>query len=554
MSACEDGGVDRPTAQLDRLRVLVEAGIALSSELSLDAVLQRLVETAARLTGARYAALGVIDASGAGLERFVTTGVDAETHAAIGDLPRGRGLLGVLIREAETLRLHDIADDPRSVGFPRHHPPMRTFLGVPILLRGVAYGNLYLTEKDGGDFTEEDEELTQLLAAQAAVAIENARLYESSMRWLHQLESLNEIGTALASEIELEPLLGLVARRLRELVRARLVLIALPQAEAMTVAAAEGDDAYGIAGARLEFGSSKAGRVLQRGRSERVDSVLDDPEVDQQAARQLGVRSALYVPLIARGRSIGVVIAHDKEGPRPAFTDDDLRLAESLADRAAVAVDLSERVSRDALSRVVAAQELERKRLARELHDETGQALTSILLGLKPLERTAATEDGRAAVASLRQLVVSTLQDVRRLAVELRPSALDDFGLTTAVERLAETFRENTGLRVDFEAQLGDVRLPTEVETTLYRIVQEALANIVKHAEATHVSILLTRKENSVAAVVEDDGKGFDKEDTGDGVLGLVGMRERVGLVGGRLVIESAEASGTTIAAEVPLS
>jgi len=545
--------MDRPTVQSDPLRVLVEAGIALSSELSLDAVLQRLVETAARLTGARYAALGVIDTSGHGLERFVTTGIDAETYAAIGDLPRGRGLLGVLIRDAETLRLHDIADDPRSVGFPLHHPPMRTFLGVPVLLRGIAFGNLYLTEKDSGDFTEEDEELTQLLAAQAAVAIENARLYESSTRSLRQLESLNEIGTALASEIELEPLLGLVARRLRELVHARLVLIALPQGETLTIAAAEGENAYGIAGARLAFGSSKAGRVLERGRSERVDSVVDDPEVDQQAARRLGVRSALYVPLIARGRTIGVLIAHDKAGAKPVFSDDDLRLAESLADRAAVAVDLSERVGRDALARVVAAQELERKRLARELHDETGQALTSILLGLKPLERTTATEEDRAVVASLRELVVSTLQDVRRLAVELRPSTLDDFGLSTAVERLAETFRDNTGMRVDVDAQLGDVRLPTEVETALYRIVQEALANIVKHAEATRVSILLTRKESSVAAVVEDDGKGFDKRETGDDVLGLVGMRERVGLVGGRLVIESAKGSGTTIAAEVPV-
>jgi signal transduction histidine kinase len=545
--------VDAPISQRDRLRVLVDAGIALSSELSLDALLQRLTETAATLTGARYAALGVIDTSGQSLERFVTTGIDAETHAAIGDLPRGRGLLGVLIREAETLRLQDIADDPRSVGFPRHHPPMRTFLGVPILLRGVAYGNLYLTEKAGGEFTEEDEELSQLLATQAAVAIENARLYESSTRWLRQLESLNEIGTALASEIELEPLLGLVARRLRELVHARLVLIATPQGSSLTVAAADGDETYGIAGTRLEFGSSKAGRVLQRGRSERVDSVLDDPEVDQQAARRLGVRSAMYVPLIARGRSIGVVVAHDKEGPKPAFSDDDLRLAESLADRAAVAVDLSERVGRDALARVLEAQELERKRLARELHDETGQALTSILLGLQPLEQNAATDDDRAAVASVRELVVSTLQDVRRLAVELRPSALDDFGLGTAVERLAGTFRDNTGMRVDLEVQLGEARLPTEVETTLYRIVQEALANIIKHADATHVSILVTRKDNAVVAVVEDDGKGFDQTETGDGTLGLVGMRERLALVGGRLAVEASKGSGTTIAAEVPI-
>jgi signal transduction histidine kinase len=543
----------QPT-ELDRLRVLVDAGIALSSELSLDALLQRIVETAAELTGARYAALGVIDKTGQALERFLTTGVDLETHAAIGDLPRGRGILGVLIRDARALRLHDIADDPRSVGFPRNHPPMKTFLGVPIVLRGVAFGNLYLAEKRDDDFNEEDEELTQLLAAQAAVAIENARLYESSTRWLRQVESLNEIGLALASELELEPLLGLVARRLRELVDARLVLIALPDGDALRVAAAEGAGSYGIVGLQLEFGGSKAGRVLERGRSERIDSVLDDPEIDQQTARRLGVHSALFVPLLVRGRAIGVMIAHDKAGPTPSFSEDDLRLTETLAARAAVAVDLSERVSRDAVRRVVEAQELERRRLARELHDETGQALTSILLRLKPLEQSAASEEARAEVASVRELVVSTLQDVRRLAVELRPSALDDFGLVPAVERLAETFREQTGLAVDLEAQLADERLPSEVETALYRVVQEALTNVVKHSGADRVSILLARKSRAVVAVVEDDGSGFDPGTTREGALGLAGMRERVGLVGGRLRIESSAETGTTLVAEVPLS
>ena len=221
--------MDASTEQDSRLRALVDAGIALSSELSLDALLARIVEAAARLTGARYAALGVIDRSGLTLERFLTTGIDDETRAAIGELPRGRGVLGVLIRDTQPLRLDDLRADPRAVGFPRNHPPMRTFLGVPILLRGVAFGNLYLTEKEGGEaFTEEDEELTQLLAAQAAVAIENARLYDTSTRWLRQLESLNEISDALVSELELEPLLALIARRLHELIDARLVLIALP--------------------------------------------------------------------------------------------------------------------------------------------------------------------------------------------------------------------------------------------------------------------------------------------------------------------------------------
>ena len=538
-------------AEPGRLRRLVEAGIALTSELSLEALLQRLVDIAAELTDARYAALGVIDPAGRGLEGFYTAGVDVETKVAIGELPRGRGLLGVLIREATTLRLHDIADDPRSVGFPLNHPSMRTFLGVPIVLRGVAYGNLYLTEKAGGqDFTSEDEELTQLLAAQAAVAIENARLYESSTRWLRQLEGLNEIGAALASEVELEPLLDLVARRMRELVGARIVLIALPDARgSLAVRAAAGrDDLVGIA---IDQSASKVGRVLERGHTERVDAMVDDPEVDQRVARELGVTSAMYLPLTVRGAPIGVVVVHDKLGTDARFDESDVRLAESLVSRAAIAVDLSERVSRDALRRAVDAQELERARLARELHDETGQALTSILLGLKHLDDVVETDGAREATASIRELVAATLQDVRRLAVELRPSALDDFGLVPAVERLASNLSEQSDLVVDLEARLGDRRLPPEAETALYRIVQEGLTNVVKHAAAHRVSITLVRKEAAAVVVIEDDGQGFDPEAVRAGALGFTGMRERVELVGGRLTVETSPGAGTTVVAEV---
>jgi two-component system, NarL family, sensor histidine kinase DevS len=542
----------------DRLRALIDAGIALSSELSLDALLQQLVETAAQLTGARYAALGVIDQTGQSLERFLTHGIDAETQAAIGDLPRGRGILGVLIGDAKPLRLDELGEDPRSVGFPAHHPPMRTFLGVPIMLRGVAYGNLYLTEKDGGGpFTHEDEELTQLLAAQAAVAIENTRLYESSTRWLRHLESLGEIGDALAGEIELEPLLGLVARRLRDLVGARLVLIALPlgDGDRLQIAAADGEaaDTLDVAGVELELGGSKTGRVLQRGRSERVDSVLDDPELDQQVARRMGVRSALYVPLVVEGRSIGVVVAHDKLGPTSSFTDEDVRLAESLATRAAIAVELSQRVSRDVVRRVVEAQELERARLARELHDETGQALTSILLGLRSLDDRAAADGDRAAVSELRELVVATLQSVRRLAVELRPATLDDFGLVPAIERLRDAVEEQGGISVDVQSNLGDARLPSETETALYRIVQEAFTNVLKHASASRVSVRLDRRTDGLTLTVHDDGRGFDPAKPRDGSLGLAGMRERVALLGGHLTIESGEDAGTMVKAEVPI-
>src|SRR5919198_1070795 len=254
------------TDQQDRLRALLDAGIALSSELSLDAVLQKLVEAAAELTGARYAALGVIDRSGDALERFVTHGVSAEERAAIGDPPRGRGILGVLIREATPLRLHQLSDDPRSVGFPPNHPPMRSFLGVPVMLRGVAYGNLYLTEKAGeADFDDDDEELVTLLAAQAAVAIENARLYESATQWSRQLESLIEVGNALATETDLDRILDLVARRLQELLDARLVTVLLPAGPGeLRFLAAAGLGGGGLVGTTMSGSGSKSGRVLER--------------------------------------------------------------------------------------------------------------------------------------------------------------------------------------------------------------------------------------------------------------------------------------------------
>lgn len=539
------------TQETDRFRILLQTGIAISSELSLDGVLTRIVEAAAQVTSAQYAALGVIDASGTALERFVTHGVDDETRARIGDLPRGRGVLGALISDARTLRLHAISDDPRSVGFPPGHPEMRTFLGTPIRLRGVAYGNLYLTEKAGGaEFDEQDEELVSLLSAQAAVAIENARLYESATAWSRQLESMQEISEALVGELDLPKLLQLVVERMRELIDARVVAIALPVADGLRLEAIAGDGADTLLHTVIAQ-TSKIGNVFARGRSERVDSIIDDPEVVQEVARRFDAVTGLYVPLVSSGASIGIAFAHDKLNRDPRFSSADLRVAEAFAQRASVAVELSQRVQRDSLRRMFEGQELERRRLARELHDETGQALTSVLLGLKAVETS---DDVPVALAALRELVVNTLQDVRRLAVELRPKALDDFGLLPAVERLVETFRAATGIEVQFESRLGEERLPAEVETTLYRVIQEALTNVAKHAAAQSVSVLLVRRDASATAVIEDDGQGFTSADEAEGGIGLAGMRERLALLGGRLIIESDAATGTTVAAEVPIA
>ena len=368
---------------------------------------------------------------------------------------------------------------------------------------------------------------------------------------MRQLESLNEIGNALLSEIELPRLLALIALRLRELTHARLVTIALPHVGGdLRIEAADGDRADDMMGTTVSATSSKSARVLERRRSERIDSMVDDLEIELDVARRMGGRAALFVPLMLRDKAIGVITVVDKDGADSRFTDDDLRLAEAFAGRAAAAVDLSGRVAREALRRVVAGQELERTRLARELHDETGQALTSILLGLRAIRES---DNVDSAVEGLRELVVSTLRNVRRLAVELRPSALDDYGLVPALERLTTTITEQGGPAVDLEAQLGDGRLPGEVETALYRIVQEALTNTVKHAEATRVSVILTRTAVAITAVIEDDGLGLDLDRNGHQGLGLTGMRERVELVDGRLRIESSAGAGTTIVAEVPL-
>jgi signal transduction histidine kinase len=460
-----------------------------------------------------------------------------------------------LIREARPLRLTALGDDPRSVGFPAGHPPMSTFLGVPLVVRGVAYGNLYLTEKENGEeFTVEDEELATLLASQAAVAIENARLYESATRWSRQLESLHEIVRSMVDEIELDKLLHLVCLRVRELTQARIAIVALAgDGGSLTVSAVDGAETVDEALAGRTFGAqSKLARVLRRRTTARVDSLLDDPEVDQDESRALGARTGLYAPLVAGRRPLGVIAVHDKLGQEPRFTDADERVLEIFAARAAVALSLSERVAHDTVRRVIQAQETERKRLALELHDETGQALTSILLVLGSIRSAKSPVEAERAETDVRELVVQALQDVRALAVELRPTVLDDFGLEPALERLAETFSERTGIAADVQVRL-DLRLPPEIETTLYRLVQEGLTNIVKHAAATRVSIVVGTRSGQVVATIDDDGMGFDESDVRPDALGLLGMRERLALVGGTLGVESTSGGGTTLSAQVPL-
>jgi signal transduction histidine kinase len=538
-----------------RLRHLAEASVVVGSEVSLEDVLQKTVETAAGLVAARYGALGVLDRTGSHLERLITTGIDEETRAEIGDLPGDHGVLRVLLREGRPARVADVTRQPHFMGFPPGHPPMRSFLGVPIFVRDVVYGDLYLAEKEGGEFTEDDQEIVTLLAAQTGITLEKVQIHEGLVHWLHQLEALNELTVGVLEERDLSRLLELVARRLRELIRARRVLISLPIASGdLRVAAADGEGVADLVGYVVPS-ESKASRVLARGRSERIDSVLEDPEVDQVSARRAGGLTALVVPLIFHDKPIGVISAYNKDGPDPRFTDDDLRLAEAFGTRAALAVHLSERVARETFNATLEAEEAERGRIARELHDETGSALSGILLGLTAIDQAATLPEARQASAALQKTARTTLEHVGRLAFDLRPSTLDDFGLGPALEALGAGLEGQGGPEVKLSVGLAaGERLPTRVETALFRITQEALTNVVKHADAKIVHITLSRRERSVVLTIDDDGCGFSRAQVPSDRFGLVGMRERTASVNGALDIESQRGSGTRLTVEIPTS
>lgn len=547
-----DGGViGSGLGNGERLRGLVAAGIALTSELSLESLLRRLAVIATEVTGAKYAAIGVLDPSGRSLEQFVTAGVDDETRQQIGDPPHGRGILGLLIKDARALRLSEISQDPHSVGFPPGHPPMRTFLGVPIRLRGVVFGNLYLTEKlGGGDFTDDDQELALLLAGQAAVAIDNARLYETATSWMRQLESLGEITRLLSDQLEPDVVVGRVCERVCELVDAETALVALVAEGELRPVAIVGENAAKFWQAHVSQRAIKARRVLERGRSERIDSTLDDPEMDQQLARELAIHSALMIPMQAAGEPLGVLMVFNRRGGSGRFPDTDMRLAELFAERAAQAIDVSNRVSRDVLARVIAAQERERQRLARELHDDTQQMLAAILIGIRRRASVESPQE-READERLARLTEQTIAGIRRVTHHLSPPALEQYGLSVALRDLAAYFH-GSAFRTHLDL-VSDVRLDTETELALYRVAQEALTNAVKHAGAANAWITHATEAGTASISISDDGVGFDPDAIDKG-LGLIAMLERLELLGGALQIRSRPGSGTTISAQAPCS
>ena len=539
-----------------RLRRLVDVGRSLVTELDPEALLQRLLEVARELTGARYAAIGVLDESRETLERFVTTGVDEETHRAIGDLPRGRGVLGVLISDPRPLRLADVSAHPQSYGFPLAHPEMTTFLGVPLMIDGKAWGNLYLTEKAGGvEFTDEDEESVVVLADWASIAIANARLYKAVRerrdeleRTMRGLETTTEISRALGGVTDLDRVLELVVKRSRALIDARAAEIALLEGDSFVMAAVAGEGMEGFRGTRVQLEDSLAAHALRTGRQQRFPRVPSDTF----AYRELGAQSAIVTPMSFRNRVIGFLIVFDRlHGDKP-FNDEDERLLQAFAASAATAVATAQNASEEALRRSIEASEAERTRWARELHDDTLQQLAGLRVLLSGARRSGDPERITAAIDNALEQITTAIGDLRSLITELRPAALDELGMQPALESLAMRVMQQTDLEVELEVALDEgVRHPPEIESAVYRIVQEALTNVGKHANATHAEVSINDRNGRIELMVRDNGSGFDPKQHTSG-FGLLGIRERLALVGGTFDLQSEEGTGTVLRATIP--
>jgi signal transduction histidine kinase len=551
---------DRPDDHT--IRRLLEVGRTLVAELDPEAVLDRILEEAREITGSRYAALGVMNEERSELERFLTLGADAATHRAIGELPHGRGVLGVLIEDPRPLRLPDVGQHPQSYGFPPGHPPMHGFLGVPIVIRGQAWGNLYLTEKQGGgEFTEADEEAAVILADWAGTAIENARLYQSSEgrrqqleRAVRGLEAARDIADAIGGIGELEQVLELIVKRGRALIHARSVLIMLREGDELVVAASAGH-AADARGRRLPIAGSTSGNVLERGRSERVSDVASHLRI---APAELGVpdaHTALLVPMLYHGAGVGVLAAFDRGKNGDAFTGEDEQLLRTFAASAANAVAIRRSVEADRLRSAIAAADAERRRWARELHDQTLQALGGLrVLLAAPLRRRDPAANEQAMRQAVEDLDVE-IENLRAIITDLRPSLLDDLGLLPAIKALVDRRREG-GLDIESALGLPDPErggegLAPELETTVYRLVQEALTNVVKHARASTVRVSVGLAGGEVVVEVQDDGVGFEPGAQTAG-FGLAGMNERVYLAGGTLELTS-DPTGSLMRARLPV-
>jgi signal transduction histidine kinase len=521
-----------------RLRALLQAYRAVTEELDLDRVLTRIVEAAATLVGARYGALGVIDRRGL-LERFVHVGIPPEDVARIGHLPEGHGLLGAVIDTGATIRLAHLRDDPRSVGFPAHHPPMDAFLGVPVRVRDQVFGNLYLTEPLDGAFSAEDEELIESLAATAGIAIENARLYDEARRQERLSTAQSEVRAALLSPDTVD-VLGVVAERVASVVPVELVTVVVPTAtdSEMRIDVARGPDAERLRDVVLPAGSTPAGRAMSVGAV-----VTEEAWIHADSGIRLGPTAA--VPLTAGGHAVGALCVSRREGGE-AFTHPELTAISDFAAQAGIAISLAwARRDRERLEVVE-----DRGRIARDLHDHVIQRLFATGLGLQAL---AAADPAHAVEIDARVAEIdAAIADIRTAIFALRGR---DSAASPSRQRLLDLIGELAPVlpsppRITFTGPV-DLILKGPLADDVVAVVRESLANVARHANARSASVSVVITEADVAVSVEDDGDGVDPgaERTG----GTLNLAQRAQARGGTYALERLDDRGTRAHWRVPI-
>jgi len=534
----------------DRKDVLLEAGLTLASELSLPIVLQRIVDVAAQVTDARYGALGVIGENGE-LVDFITTGVSAKQRKAIGALPRGRGILGLLITDPRPLRISSIADHPKSVGFPANHPPMHSFLGAPVQAMGRVFGNIYLAEKRGAaTFSPEDEASLVILAAQAGVAIANATLYAETRLRERWLDALRDITGAILAGPDTEDQLDAIAEHARDLAGAdsATILTTTSTPGELVVAAAVGAYAAEVRGASVPATGSISGEVMESGRPLVADQAGSHRLAYQPILRLGHVGPAIFVPLRVRGRATGTLMVANLQGGRP-FDAPTVRLVATFADQASVAL---EYIRAQADVRRLGLLE-ERERIAKDMHDGVIQSLFAVGMGLQGTALLVGSPEHAARIEGAVTELDKVIRDLRNYIFGLRPGILADRQLDQALRTLVEEFGDRSATKLAVEVDSG---LAAKLSSRSHEIVQltrEALSNVARHADAKSAAVRLVRAGPDALLSIEDDGSGFDARADSSG-NGLRNMRERASSLGGALRISSRNGRGTSLRIIFPVA
>jgi signal transduction histidine kinase len=530
----------------DRSHSLLEAIVAVGSELDLSAVLRHIVEAAVTLVDARYGALGVIGDEK--LSQFLTVGIDDATHERIGDLPSGRGILGLLIREPRPLRLTDLSEHEASVGFPANHPAMSTFLGVPVRVRDEVFGNLYLTEKRGGDdFDLEDEQVVIALAAAAGVAIENARLYDDARRRERWLQASTEVATALLSGVGSAEALAVVARRAREVAEGHISAIALQTGpDELLVHVADGRDGPSLEGLVLPIDGSLAGTAFSTAEPITV-SKLDDSDPLGKALSGEPKRRAVFVPLGVGQGVRGVLLVVMPLGAHP-FTGQGTQMLANFAAQAAIGLELAE--ARADAERVVLYED--RDRIARDLHDLVIQRLFASGMQLESSMRLITNEEATNRVRSVVDELDVTIREIRSAIYALQPPGREAFpgvrGRLLAIVRSA-TVVLGFAPSLRFEGAV-DSLVPETTADQLAAVLREALSNVVRHAQAHRVDILVEVVDNQVGLSVKDDGVGIPVTGRRSG---LVNLGDRAVALSGEFTAQAGQEGGTHLHWRVPL-